>query len=52
MLGVGRSYISRVVGRFRQEKILTVKGGYLIILNHQNLMQKSCACNDAVRAHF
>jgi Crp-like helix-turn-helix domain len=52
MLGVGRSYISRVIGRFKQEKILGVKRGYLVILNHEKLMQKSCACNDAVRAHF
>lgn len=52
MLGVGRSYISRVIGRFKQEKILEVKRGYLVILNRDRLVQKSCACNDAVRAHF
>jgi biotin operon repressor len=52
MLGVGRSYISRVIGRFKQEQILSVKRGYLVILNQEKLLQKSCSCNDAVRAHF
>lgn len=52
MLGVGRSYISRVISRFKQENIMSVKRGYLVILNHDKLAQKSCACNDAVRAHF
>ena len=52
MLGVGRSYISRVIGRFKDEKILNVKRGYLIIDDQQSLARKSCSCNDAVRAHF
>ncbi len=52
MLGVGRSYISRVIGRFKQEKILSVKRGNMFILDGKKLAQKSCGCNDAVRAHF
>lgn len=52
MLGVGRSYISRVIGKFKQEKILSVKRGHLVILDPQKLAQKSCGCNDAVKAHF
>jgi Crp-like helix-turn-helix domain len=52
MLGVGRSYISRVIGRFKHEKILSVRRGFLVILNRDLLVRKSCSCNDAVRAHF
>jgi biotin operon repressor len=52
MLGVGRSYISRVIGRFKQEKILSVRRGYLVIVDQNQLIKKSCGCNDAVRAHF
>jgi hypothetical protein len=52
MLGAGRSYVSRVIGRFKQEDILAVKRGYLVVLNRGRLVQKSCACNDAVRIHF
>ena len=52
MLGVGRSYISRVIGRFKEEKILNVKRGYLIIADQRRLARKSCSCNDAVKAHF
>jgi hypothetical protein len=52
MLGVGRSYISRVIGRFKAEKILNVKRGYLIIKDPRRLARKSCACNEAVKSHF
>jgi hypothetical protein len=52
MLGVGRSYISRVIGRFKKEKILNVRRGFLVITDAELLERKSCSCNDAVRAHF
>lgn len=52
MLGVGRSYISRVIGRFKAEKILSVKRGVLTVLDRERLGRKSCTCNAAVRAHF
>ena len=40
MLGVGRSYISRVIGRFKEKKILNVKRGYLIIADRRRLARK------------
>jgi hypothetical protein len=52
MLGVGRSYISRVIALFKKEKILSVKRGCLVILDHDRLRGKSCTCNDAVKMHF
>jgi biotin operon repressor len=52
MLGVGRSYISRVIGRLKKEGVLKVRRGHLVILEPRKLGQKSCGCNDAVRAHF
>jgi len=52
MLGVGRSYISRVIQRLKQEDVLSVRRGRLKILDPGRLAAKSCACNDAVRAHF
>jgi len=52
MLGVGRSYISRVIQRLKQEDILSIRRGRLTILDPGRLEAKSCACNDAVRAHF
>ena len=52
MLGVGRSYISRVLARFKKDKILSIKRGRLVILDRDRLSGKSCACNDAVKTHF
>ncbi len=52
MLGVGRSYISRVIGRLKQDGILTIHRGYLVIERRERLEQKSCNCNEAVKAHF
>ena len=52
MLGVGRSYLSRVIAEFRDDGILSTQRGYLIIENTQLLAQRSCGCNEAVKAHF
>jgi hypothetical protein len=52
MMGVGRSYISRVVGKFKQDGILSVRRGHLVILDAEKLAQRSCGCNEAVKAHF
>ncbi len=52
MLGVGRSYVSRVVGRLKAEGILSVRRGHIHVHDQARLAAKSCACNDAVKLHF
>jgi len=52
MLGVGRSYASRIILEFKAERILDTRRGTLIILDEAALERKSCACNDAVDSHF
>ena len=52
MLGVGRSYISRVLGTFKQRAILEVHRGELVIRNLDALRAMACECNDCIRAHF
>lgn len=52
MLGVGRSYVSRVIGRMKSEGILSVRRGRVHIHNKVGLAEKSCSCNDAVKLHF
>ncbi len=52
MLGVGRSYVSRVVRSYKSENILTVKRGRMIIHDADRLAAKSCGCNDIVKSHF
>jgi DNA-binding transcriptional regulator YhcF (GntR family) len=52
MLGVGRSYTSRVIQTFKSENILETRRGAILIRNQDALAARSCLCNEAVKAHF
>ncbi|MFT3673501.1 Crp/Fnr family transcriptional regulator [Aestuariivirga sp.] len=52
MLGVGRSYVSRVLNKFKEDGILTVSRGRLTIADKHALAGASCNCNRSVRIHF
>ncbi|MDR3465191.1 MAG: Crp/Fnr family transcriptional regulator [Xanthobacteraceae bacterium] len=52
MLGVGRSYTSRVLQNFRAEGILDTRRGALVVRDAAALATRACACNEAVKAHF
>ncbi len=52
MLGVGRTFISRVIGTLRAEGILESRRGFLIIRNLAALRAESCGCSQAIEDHF
>jgi DNA-binding GntR family transcriptional regulator len=52
LLGVGRSYVSRVVQTFRAEGILDTRRGAFMVRDFDALKQRSCLCNEAVKTHF
>ena len=52
MLGVGRTFISRVLGWMRQEGIIDTRRGFLIIRNLPALKSMSCDCSRAIDDHF
>lgn len=52
LLGVGRSYTTRVIGRFKAEGVVDTQRGRLTVLDHGNLAAMACDCNDVVRGHF
>lgn len=52
MLGVGRSYTSRMLQVFKAEGILETRRGALVVRNLEALKARSCQCNDAVKGHF
>ena len=52
LLGVGRSYTSRVIQSFKAEGVLDTRRGAVVIRNLDGLRQRACLCNDAVREHF
>jgi hypothetical protein len=52
MLGVGRSYTSRVIQIFKAEGILETRRGSVVVRDHDALAARSCSCNNSVKAHF
>lgn len=52
MLGVGRSYTSRVMQGFRAENILESRRGAVVVRDPEALKSRACLCNEAVKTHF
>ena len=52
ILGVGRSYTSRVLHIFKAEGILETRRGAIVIRNRAALEARACQCNDSVKTHF
>jgi Crp-like helix-turn-helix domain len=52
LLGVGRSYTSRVIQNFKAEGLLETRRGSILIRNPNALRIRSCLCNEAVKNHF
>jgi hypothetical protein len=52
LLGVGRSYTSRVMQTFKAEGILETRRGSILVKNPEALKIRSCLCNEAVKNHF
>ncbi|MBR0813297.1 MULTISPECIES: Crp/Fnr family transcriptional regulator [Bradyrhizobium] len=52
MLGVSRSYASRVIQMFKARRILATRRGAILVLDAAALDAKACCCNDLVKKHF
>ena len=52
MLGVGRTFISRVVGSMRAEGVIESRRGTMIIRDLPALRHESCHCAAAIEDHF
>jgi len=52
LLGVGRSYASRVLQSFKAEGVLDTRRGSILVRNRDGLRSRACLCNDAVKMHF
>lgn len=52
MLGVGRSYASRVLQTFRREGILETRRGSMLVTKADELAARACLCNESVKSHF
>ena len=52
MLGVGRSYASRVIQTFKADGVLDTRRGALVVRDRAALEARSCRCNESVKDHF
>ncbi len=52
MMGIGRSYASRVLQRFKQDGLLRTRRGGIEVLDRAGLRARACTCDDRVQAHF
>jgi hypothetical protein len=52
LLGVGRSYTSRVIQTFKAEGVLETRRGSILVRDREALRIRACLCNEAVKNHF
>ncbi|MBV9559928.1 MAG: Crp/Fnr family transcriptional regulator [Bradyrhizobium sp.] len=52
LLGVGRSYASRVMQSFKAEGVLETRRGSILVRNREALRLRCCLCNEQVKNHF
>ncbi|HWJ72542.1 MAG TPA: Crp/Fnr family transcriptional regulator [Kaistia sp.] len=52
MLGVGRSYVSRVIQTLKHRRLIETQRGVLTVVNPHGLSHLACSCHTAVRRHF
>jgi len=52
LLGVGRSYTSRVIQVFKAQGVLETRRGSILVRDREALQMRSCLCNESVKNHF
>lgn len=52
LLGIARSYASRLIQRFKRDGLLETRRGALIVTDPEGLRHRACGCEDLVRTHF
>jgi hypothetical protein len=52
LLGVGRSYASRVLKSFRAQGVLETRRGSFLVRDLEALRARACLCNESVKSHF
>ena len=52
LLGVGRSYASRVIQTFKAEALVETRRGSIVVRDPDGLRSRACNCNESVKNHF
>ena len=52
LLGVGRSYVSRVIQKFRRARLVETRRKAFLVKNVEGLQAKACLCDGVSKRHF
>lgn len=52
VLGVGRTFVTRVISRLRHDGTIETRRGLFIVKNEQVLRDTACGCTTAIEEHF
>lgn len=52
IMGVGRSFVSRVLGEMRRQGVIEIRRALLIIKDEKKLRAQSCGCTVLIEDHF
>ena len=52
LLGVSRSYTSRIIETFKAEGVLDTRRGAIMVRNPEALRSRACLCDESVKHHF
>jgi hypothetical protein len=52
LLGVGRSYVSRVIQKFKAARLVETRRKALIVKNAESLQARACLCDAVSKRHF
>lgn len=52
MLGVGRSYVTRLIGDLKRRGFITVSRGEMRLIDIEGMKSVSCKCNEHVKQHY
>jgi hypothetical protein len=52
MLGVGRTFVTRIVSQLRHEGVIATRRGVFVVKDGAALRERSCGCTTAIEMHF
>jgi hypothetical protein len=52
LLGVGRTFVTRIVGKLRNDGVIATRRGVFVVRNEHALRGLSCNCTTAIEDHF
>jgi DNA-binding MarR family transcriptional regulator len=52
LLGVGRSYVSRMIQKLKAARLVETRRKALLVKNAQGLQAKACLCDVVSKRHF